>query len=247
MALHSLTNSVWLAGLVLQVALGIVLVGRRLLGQYPMFGAYSLFGVCETAVLYAVHQNPSVYFYAYIVGESVSVILGLALVREVFAHLFSSYPALRQLALTSFRVTVLLLAVLGGAVIYAKMPIGKSGIAIALVVVEEAARILEVGLITFLFLFSSVFGLHWRQIVFGITLGLGLFTLVELFGLALRPYVGPAVVSALNLAHVFAFDCSVLIWISYSLARVQVPGVSELPKTVQLEQWNQAIMELIHQ
>ncbi len=247
MASPSVIHGVEFAGLVLQALLAGVLLVKKMWGKFPMFTAYLLFSLCENAVAYAVYQNRSIYFYTYVVGESISVMLGLALVYEIFTHLFSSQPALRRLARLVFRGVVVLLVLLAGAVIYAQTPIGEKGIGITLMVVEEAARIIEVGLIMFLFLSSSVFGLHWRQYVFGIALGLGVFTAVKLIVITMVPYVIPAAVLYLSLTQMFAFDFSLLVWLGYLLAPERVTSAADVPKRAQLEQWNQAIMELINQ
>src|SRR5260221_10400406 len=178
MSFSSVIHGVWSLGLALQVLLAMVLIVKGLWRKFPIFASYTVFSLLETAVGYAVFHNQAVYFYVYLIGESVLLIMGLALVYEIFVHLFSSQPALRKMAALIFRVVVILLVLLAGAVIYFKSPIlaphGQGGIGSALLIVEEAARILQVGLIVFLFLFSIAFGLHWRQHVFGIVLGLGI-------------------------------------------------------------------------
>jgi hypothetical protein len=248
MVLRSAVHNVWFAGLILQTVLAAVLVAKKTWGKLPFFTAYSIFDLLETGVSYAVFSNHRVYFYTYCVGETILVLLELALVCEIFVQLFSLYPGLRKLAWLSFSAAVILLVILGGAVINGSgTPIGKHGVGIALLVVEEAARILEVGLIAFLFVFSTVLGLHWRQSVFGIALGLGLWTVVKLVVVTVVRYMGPTAGQSWNLALVIAFDFCLLIWLGYLLAPERVTSVAELPKRAQLEQWNQAIMELINQ
>ncbi len=238
----------WLAGLVLQAVLAALLVTKKLWRKYPWFTAFSVCGLLEAAVGYAVFSNRVVYFYTYVVAETIAVFLALGLVCEIFIELFASYRALRRLAWLSFGVAVVLLVFLGSIVVNgAGTLLGKHDLGTALLVVEEAARILEVGLIAFLFVFSSVFGLHWRQSVFGIALGLGLSNVVELVVVTVVRYAGPAGGQLWNLVLVFALDFSLLIWIGYLLAPERVAIAAELPKRAQLEQWNQAIMELIHQ
>jgi hypothetical protein len=247
MAPQSFVLGVWLAGLALQALLATVLVVKKVWAKFPMFTAYVLYTLGETGALFAIYRKPSLYFSAYVVGESVSVILGLALVYEVFARLLSMHPALRRLAWLSFRAAMVLLVLFAGAVVYARTPSGDNGVAAVLLLTEEAARILEVGLITFLFLFSSVFGLHWRQSVFGITLGLGIPAVGELMAVTIAPHVGPAARQSLNLAHLVAFDFGLLLWLSYALMPERLTSNTELPKQAQLEQWNRAVMELINQ
>ena len=237
----------WTVGLVVQALLAVVLIAKKTWQRFPFFTAYSLYTLAETMILYGFSANRAAYFYAYVVGETISVLLGLALVYEIFTHLFSFHPALRRIAWIGFRVAIALLVILAGVVIYTHLPIGKNGIYAALFLVEEAARVLEVGLITFLFVFSSVFGLHWRQSVFGIVLGLALATLFELLAVTAAPYVTADGRRALNLAQMITNDISMVVWLAYMLAPERAAVGVDLPKTAQLERWNQAMMELINQ
>jgi hypothetical protein len=113
--------------------------------------------------------------------------------------------------------------------------------------VEQAARIIEVGLLMCLFLMSSAFGLHWRNPVFGIALGLGLFVAIELIRVTVWGQTGREVHDALNVIRILGFNMSLLIWIGYLLAPERASSEVELPQRSQLEQWNQAVMELINQ
>jgi hypothetical protein len=158
--------------------------------------------------------------------------------------LFAPHLALRKLATMIFRVGIIVLVAFGCAVMYAQAP-DAQGWMKTLLIVEEATRIVEVGLIMFLFLSSGAFGLHWRQNIFGIALGLGIFTSVELVMLAVRLHLGPSVMGAFSLARLLAFELSLMAWIGYLLAPERATSSADVPKRAQLEQWNQAVMELI--
>lgn len=247
MDISSTIHSLIATGIALQVILAGTLLAKKMWAKFPMFTAYAVFSVLETAVAYAVYQNRSIYFWTYVIGESVSVVLGLSLVYEVFTSLFALHPGLRKLAMLIFRVAVLVLGALAAVVIYHRAPMGKVGIGVALLAAEEAARVLEVGLIMFLFLFSSAFGLHWRQWVFGIALGLGIFSAAKLTVVTMLPYAGSVVAQYLNLLLMISFNFSLLIWLGYLLVPERVASKANIPKRAQLEQWNQAIVELIQQ
>jgi hypothetical protein len=163
------------------------------------------------------------------------------LVREIFIHLFSAHAGLRKVAILFFRIVVVLLVLLATvAVIYAKGPIGRS-----MLIVEEAGKIVQVGLIMLLFLFSSAFGLRWRQHVFGVALGLGMTTVGSLLAVTIVPHVSKAMAWRLDLAQVATFDLALLVWMGYLIAPEPVRTNADVPKRAQLEQWNQAVMELI--
>jgi hypothetical protein len=209
--------------------------------------AYSLFNLVESTVLYVLLSHKGVYLYAYVVGETIAVGLGLAVVYEILSHLLALYPGLRGVARLSLCGVVLVLGLLAAAVLSSHAPIGKNGVVQAVLLVEEAARVFEVGLIAFLFVFYSLFGLHWRQSVFGITLGLGIYTVVKLVALTAIPHLSLEGARVVTMIHMLGFNCSMLIWLGYTLAPERIITTAEMPQRAQLEQWNQAIMELINQ
>ena len=119
----------------------------------------------------------------------------------------------------------------------------------AVMVVEEATRIIEVGLLMFLFLFSTAFGLHWRQCVFGMALGLGIFATVELVGITVRNYWGASVDNPFSVVRAIAFNISLIVWAAYLLVpeKETSPAEAAAAHHGQLEQWNQVLTEFIYQ
>jgi hypothetical protein len=179
--------------------------------------------------------------------ECVGVVFGLAVVYEIFQHLLAGQPALHKIAKLVFQVAGAALTLIGVSVLYIQWPNGAQSLSSAVLAVDQAARIVEIGLLMFLFLFSSVFGLHWRRHEFGIALGLGIFVSVELTRLTMKTHLGPIAVDVFNIIRGLSFDLSLLIWLGYILIPEHVASQAELPKRAQLEQWNQAMMELINQ
>lgn len=227
-----------------------VLLAKRMLRGFPVFVAYCISGLIMNVGLYAIYASRwrrQLYYDAYWLTEAVGLLLGLAVVYEIFRHLFMPYPALRKLARQSFQVAIVLLILLGCILVYAQ-PLGKNDqVQAAFMLVEQATRILEVGLLLFLFLFASAFGLHWRQYMFGIALGLGVFVSVELIAITMRVQFGVTANPIINICRSISFNSSLLIWIGYILAPELATKPAEMPKRAQLEQWNRAIMELIYQ
>jgi hypothetical protein len=247
MELHALVHDIWVAGIGLQVLLAAVLLYRRTWRRFPLFAAYAFFNLLEAPIAYSVSGNKLAYFYVYWICEAVSILLGFAVVYEIFTALFSAHPALRRLASTVFSVAVVILVLLGIIVIYAQPQAEGSSLGSAIMVVAEATRIVEVGLLMFLFLFSTAFGLHWRAHIFGIALGLGLFAAVDLVNVTLRSHFGNGATDILNFARVATFCSSLLLWAIYLAApERRVVSSSEVPQRAQLEQWNQAVMELVN-
>lgn len=231
----------------MQVALAGVLLYRKLWRQYPVFTAYTVFSLAQAALGFAIRLKPELYLYVYLCCETIGFMLGLGVIYEVFNKLLQSYPALNRIASVACNATIILLLSVAVAVVYFHAPVQGSRLVAGFVVLEQATRIAQLGLIVFLFSFSAVFGLHWRQGIFGVILGLAVFVTVELVGITLRSHYGNVAMPAFALARSASFSCSLLIWLAYLLVPEHVTSAASLPKRAQLEQWNQAVMELIHQ
>ena len=242
----SVIHALWITSICLQGLLGLVLLTKKSWERFPLFTSYALFNLLEMIAGYVARTNPTIYFRLYWCGEAISILLGLAVVYEIFRTIFVQHPALRRLALFLFALAILGLLIVGGMVIWAKNPGDSKSMTSAILVIAEATRILEVGLLMFLFIFSSAFGLHWRQSTFGIAMGLGIFTAVELLSVTMQSEWGTASVAVFNLIRMLAFNISLLVWIAYIFLPERV-AESDLPQRAQLEQWNQAVMELIRQ
>jgi len=57
--------------------------------------------------------------------------------------------------------------------------------------------------------------------------------------------VGVTTQLAFKLARVISFSASLFIWLGYLLVPERATSGAEVPRRDQLEQWNQAVMELI--
>jgi hypothetical protein len=245
MPLGSLIHDLWIGGIALQVLLAATLLAKRAWQKYPFFTAYVFFDLFETAATLSVYRIRGVYFYAFWVCEAICIVLGLAVVREIFTNIFSPHAALRKLATLIFRVAVVALILLACGAIYEQSGNARS-LANGVLLASEATRIVELGLIMFLFLSASAFGLHWRQNEFGIALGLGTCAAVELVNVTLMPHLSHDVGQIFSLVRSLSYNGSLFIWLGYLLAPERATSSGELPKQAQLEQWNQAVMELIN-
>ena len=242
--------SPWFAAMLVQAVLVGVLLAKRIWRKFPFFLSYACANFLLNVGLYLVYVSKlsrHVYFNVYWLNEGMGLFLGLAVVYEIFKHLLAPYPALRRLATQIFQGAIVLLLLLGIVLVYAQSSPEHSRIQAAFLTVEQVGRILEVGLLLSVFLFASIFGLHWRQYVFGIALGLGIFVTVELVAVTMRLQFGIVANPVFNIVRSVSFNASMVIWISYLLAPELATSPAEMPKRAQLEQWNNAIMELIYQ
>jgi hypothetical protein len=76
---------------------------------------------------------------------------------------------------------------------------------------------------------------------------LGLFVAVELIVITTLAHVGTVASGTATTLRMLAFVVSLLVWIGYLLVPERASIGVEIPKRAQLEQWNQVVLELIHQ
>ena len=255
MSTQILVRHLWEAQIVVLAILMAVLLIRKNWSKFPIFSAYLTFCLTQGTVLYillctklSLYISSRQWIREYWIAEVIGIILGFGVIYEVFRKLLASYSALRNLANTVFRWAFVVLVILGSMVLYVKFSPNHAHSAQAIYsnamfVVEEAVRTTEVGLLLFLFMFAGAFGLHWRHSLFGIALGFGLFISIELIAVTMRSHL-PA---GFNIVRMLTFTISLLIWLGYQLVPESAKQRTDLPKLAQLEQWNQALMELIHQ
>jgi len=230
--------------------LAAVLLAKKMWAKFPIFTAFALVNFFEgVALAYWVRHGASgmMATYTYWLSEVLVMLLELGVAYEIFRNLFASYDALRRLASNILYWVLVALVVLGCVILYTHAAVQGNRFVAAFIVVEEAIRIIEVGLILLLFLFSGTFGLHWRQSVFGIALGLGALTTVDLLSAALRAHFGTAVLPTLGIVRTCSFAFSLLVWLGYLLVPERLSSPTTVPERGQLEQWNQALRELNYQ
>jgi hypothetical protein len=237
----------WIASMVLLAVLAVMLTVQGVWRRYPLFTAYILMDLLQSLVLYVLHNHALAYVYTYWPFELATMFLGLGVVYEIFKNLLASYSSLNRIATTLFQISLVALMLTGCIVMYSQPQMAGNRFVAAFVVVEEGIRIVEVGLLAALFLFSSAFGLHWKQHLFGIGLGLAVFTAVALAGAAFTAREAPHMKLWINLIKQMSFGVSLLIWFGYLMSPEQVKIGSEIPQNGQLEQWNRAVKELIYQ
>ncbi|HEY7615593.1 MAG TPA: hypothetical protein VH744_02225 [Terriglobales bacterium] len=237
---------------VLLLGIVVALLRQRLYRSFPIFLAYTayeivLFGVALVMIL-SPAATGSHYAATYAIGTAGSTVLRFGIIHEVFAHLFRNYSAIMYLGKPIFRWATVgtLLAALSLAVYTGGNDLDRLMLVVRLL--DRTASILQCGLLVGLFLFASYLGLSWRNHVFGIALGLGIFASVELAASAIRSHTGFEYNALLNYVTMATYHVCVLIWLFYLWVPERSPqyAVKTLPEH-DLETWNNELRRLIQQ
>jgi hypothetical protein len=236
---HSVVIALWCVQPILQSALAMILWRRKLNKQFPVFFVYLLVQVADFCITFPLQNNPKTYFVFFWLGAAVNAVLGFKIIHEVFLDVFRPYHTLKDLGTLLFRwagVVMLLVSV----VVAFSNSYDPSPLVHALTTLQRSIRIVQLGLILFLLLFSKFLGVSRKQLSFGVALGFGLFAGVELLLYALNSggFVGQRTLNPINM---LTFIAATLIWIGYSLSG---QAVRVTANHLQTQRWEQGLADL---
>lgn len=223
-----------------------LLFRRKLAKELFWFASYLFFCVLFLPVLFAVYEtgDPDRYFYASWLYNGLTLILAFMVILEVYRNVLLGYPAIQRLTVV-FVVTIGLLLV--GVGIYVGKLGSPNSIATVeiMLVIERSVRIIQIGLIVSLFAFVSLMGLNWKNYIFGIALGCGLYA-------AANMAVTAVAVEVLRTAYVmvvvdqFAYLGMLAIWVIYVRQPEPARQILFPPSARQdLERWNNALTDVL--
>jgi len=224
---------------------------RRLVAEFPVFFAYVVFHVLRS-VLFALYllrwrqqMSYADYFYAFWIAQAISVVLSFAVIYKVYCTIFQNCDALRQLGSIFFGLAAVVLLGVAALTVAAAPGVDAPGIVREMLLLERSVRVMQCGLLAFLFVLAFFFGLPWRNHVFGVALGFGVFTTIELAAVALRSQLGASAATALSRVNSAAYSCGLLIWVYYLLAPEPAHQYSGVVPHYNFEEWNQALRGIL--
>jgi hypothetical protein len=233
----------WISPHVVLAVVAVLLYQRRLYREFPCFLVYTLFEIGEFALLFALNSIPSAtgqqYTYAFIATLVISIALRFGVIREVSDDLFRERQFLKEAARGSLRWTWALLVLIG--ILCAIYAPGEDGARVigGLAVINRGVAIIQCGLLIFLMCFSRLLGLSWRRFAFGIALGVGVLSSVDVATYAIRAQVvSDEWARALNLLTTGSYLICSLIWLGYILAPERKRSVVTNVSGDEVNNWN---------
>lgn len=233
----------WIAPHLLLAAVAVLVWKRRLRAHFPVFVLYVWYEIAEFIVLFTIsvtrlHQQLW-YLPVFLVTSAISAALRFGVIQEIFNNIFQEQGKVDSLARVSLRWTTGFLLL--GAVLFSLFASGQtsSSLLAGAAWIGRGIAIIQCGLVLFLFLFSRVIGVSLKGCVFGIALGFGILSSVELANWALHTgELSVPMARALNLLPTGGYHIAVLIWLGYLLAPARkIVQPRELPVT-DLRHWN---------
>ena len=223
-----LTDVSWVAGPALQIILLTFMVRRKLQGVFPRFFSYILFQILKSAVLFVTYRySYESYFDVYWTGNAISVLLAVTVMDEILHHLFKQYAGIETLGTIIFRWAcglLLLLAIVGA---FSSQLGSADRVVAAVLAFERSVRLMQCGLFVLLMLLCRVLRDCWRQRVFGIALGFGVFASIAVILVSVVMWYGDSPEQIVSLVKSATYNAVTLLWIGYLKQEVEpVPATA---------------------
>jgi hypothetical protein len=237
----------WIAPHVFLVIVAVILLNRRMHRTFPAFVLYIWYEIAEFAVLFAISvigiNMGDWYLRVFLVTLAMSTALRFGVLQEIFDNVFREHGPVDALARVALRWTTGFLLV--AALVCAIFASGQTsnGLIAGAAWIGRAVAIVQCGLVIFLLLFTRMLGLSLPNYVFGIALGFGILSSVELANSALRTgELTQHMARALNLLPTGGYHVAVLVWLGYLIAPArEILRPHDVPVVGDVDQWNREL------
>jgi len=243
---HAITVALWIAPIVVQSIIVIVMLHRKLVEVFPVFFTYSVLVPAREVLLLFVRNHPDLYSRIYWFSEAIVVALSLGVIYEVIWHLIRPYSFLRRFAFRFFWIVAALALGLGLIMfLSSSRSIQPDPLLEIIVMAERSVRFLQACWLIVLVLLMSRLGLTWQHYAVGIATGFGVFSASDLALLELQAHLHLITYETLALLNSTAYNVAVTIWALYFVAsRPRKVIVESLPDT-EIARWNEVLSEYL--
>lgn len=224
-----------------------LLIRRKLFRELPFFTAYTALHVVLVPSLdIAYGRIPyATYFYVAWSFETLTVLLSLLIIREIFLVVFQSYGAGIKLTGWVFSAVGVILYVLAIMLAMHGTRLPEEKIVVAVLTVQRSLRFLQVGLLITLFVLCKYLRVQWRRHVFGVGLGFGIFGTINLAMFAVRFCVGPMSSGYIAFVSPIGYFFTALLWLFYFFQRPVQRPIANIVPVQDLAKWNTALVEYL--
>jgi hypothetical protein len=222
----------WVVGPALEAALLACMVHRKLHRIFPRFFSYILFQILKSGVLLLTyHYYEQAYFDAYWTGSAISVILAATVMDEILLHVFKEYGGAQNLGAVIFRWACGLLFLLAVVTAVTGQQNSTDRVVAVVLTFDRSIRVMQCGLFCLLLILCRLLKNCWRQQVFGIALGFGVFASIEMILVSVAMSYGGSAGPAISLVKSAAYNVVTILWIAYLRQQAHsIPAVEIAPR-----------------
>ena len=229
---------------ILQAEVAHQMIARRLIREFPVFFAYTVFHVLSISVtLASSFASELTYFYVYWGFQLIDIFMSLGLVRELFHHVFKPFSGLRSVGDGLFQWATIVLCGITILTSSAASGVDSSRTMSAILAFSRSANFLVLALLGLLFGLVGAIGIKWQGRGLRISLGLAVLAAVASAATAIRSQLGEIAHPMLSLITPLAYNVACGFWISAVYAESPTRLLSE-KRFRRLSDWSKAIEEI---
>jgi len=241
---HAITVALWIAPIVIQSTIVIVMLHRKLVEVFPVFFTYTVLVPAREILLLFVRNHLDLYSRIYWFSEAIVVALSLCVIYEVIWHLIRPYSFLRRVAFRFFWIVAAVALVLG-LIMFLSSSRSDPPLLEIIILAERSVRFLQACWLIVLVLLMSRLGLTWQHYAVGIATGFGVYSASDLALLELRAHLHLISNTTLVLLNSTAYNLAVMTWALYFVpSRPMKMIVGSLPNT-EIARWNDVLSEYL--
>jgi hypothetical protein len=231
--------TLWVAHPVLQMAIAIVMLRRGQHRRFSYFFTYIVAQIPINVVALPAYFYSNYYFHISSATNAISVALGFMVIYEAFLDVLGPDHTLRDVGILAFKWAGLLTFVVAGVIAVSTRPSDILPWEEAIITAQRCVRIIQVGMVLFLLIFARYLGMSRKQQSFGVTLGFGIFAVVEL-GLISSWATYRLSDGVMGVVNMVAYNSALLIWLGYALKN---PAREAVPSRPQPQHWEQTLLD----
>jgi hypothetical protein len=220
MRLHLLDYILWLTSPTLLLGVWVAMHKRGLHREYPWFFNYIIFQIACTLVELALsHSHSGELYYFSFTGIALSSLLSIAVLHDLLKSGFQISGIAAKLSGFMLATTLVILVVTRMSPINARD--GNDVLEILTELISQtyrATQIAQFALVVLLFAMRRSLGISRRDLLFGITLGIGLFVMPSILLTVAQGHGGLWRTRTWGRIHAVAYLVSCAIWLGYAIA-----------------------------
>ena len=243
MHLRTIDYVIWWTTPVVMTMVAIAMYRRRLYREFPVFFNYVILQILSFGVDFGLSNSPNLYYYAFWTTTAVCIAVSFAVLLEIFKDVFRPYEALRDLSVILFRWCALVVLLVAGMwAVTSWRDTGMDNVQNAIYLVGRCVRMVQCALVFFMLLFSEHLGISRRNIVFGISIGLGFYAAVNMLVMTALGHHSVFSNHMLSRINSVAWVTSMLIWLGYAVLPSTVRESAAVPLEASAK-WDLALDE----
>jgi hypothetical protein len=203
----------FLLPLLMQAWLAVLLIGRHLYRDFPLFFVYTLFSLAAELLRTFAQHDQWRFVYLYWTTEALYALLGFLAIHESFRHVFRHFYAMWwwfKFLPAIIGIVLMAVSLIEGIFF---PPIQAPPLLATIFVAEMAVRCVQSGVFCLFIVLVKLYALPWRNYSFGIALGFA----VSAFGIfvtfLVRSKSGTHFVPVIRFIPPVAYIIAVFIWL----------------------------------